>query len=139
MVKQIATFLQLPNVHLYTGHCFRRTSATLLAASGASATDLQQHGGCKSIQVATGYIEDSIHTKSKRGSLISKSINLPSTSKDSNEILNSEVPMKKAKIDENPTNATNSIKQIEPELVSDVLNKSFLLQNCNVTINIYQK
>lgn len=34
--RQIATFLNLENPELYTGHCFRRTSATFLADSGAS-------------------------------------------------------------------------------------------------------
>ena len=28
--KEIAQYLGLPYAHLYTGHCFRRTSATLL-------------------------------------------------------------------------------------------------------------
>ena len=30
MPKQVAAFLKLPNPGLYTSHCFRRTSATLL-------------------------------------------------------------------------------------------------------------
>ncbi|KAJ8960468.1 hypothetical protein NQ318_013752 [Aromia moschata] len=34
MAKQIATFLKLPNPHLYTGHCFRRSSATILVNAG---------------------------------------------------------------------------------------------------------
>ncbi|KAI8431355.1 hypothetical protein MSG28_015894 [Choristoneura fumiferana] len=32
--KVIAAYLNLPNAESYTGHCFRRTSATLLAESG---------------------------------------------------------------------------------------------------------
>ncbi|KAK5637905.1 hypothetical protein RI129_000133 [Pyrocoelia pectoralis] len=34
MGKQIATYLKLPNPELYTGHCFRRSSATLLVDAG---------------------------------------------------------------------------------------------------------
>ncbi|KAJ8974132.1 hypothetical protein NQ317_004498 [Molorchus minor] len=36
MPTDIARFLKLPNSKLYTGHCFRRTSASLLADSGAN-------------------------------------------------------------------------------------------------------
>ncbi|KAJ8914344.1 hypothetical protein NQ315_011332 [Exocentrus adspersus] len=39
---------------LYTGHCFRRTSASLLADSGASIDVLKRHGGWKSASVAEG-------------------------------------------------------------------------------------
>ncbi|KAJ8911472.1 hypothetical protein NQ315_015239 [Exocentrus adspersus] len=34
--QKVAEYLNLPNSTLYTGHCFRRTSASLLADSGAS-------------------------------------------------------------------------------------------------------
>lgn len=34
MPQEIAKFLNLPQTESYTGHCFRRTSATLLANSG---------------------------------------------------------------------------------------------------------
>ncbi|KAL4719081.1 hypothetical protein ACJJTC_002117 [Scirpophaga incertulas] len=37
--KTIASFLNLPNPALYTGHCFRRTSATLLIDSGENKTN----------------------------------------------------------------------------------------------------
>lgn len=32
--KQIATYLGLPDAHLYTGHCFRRTSANVQVDGG---------------------------------------------------------------------------------------------------------
>ncbi|XP_047023444.1 uncharacterized protein LOC124632594 [Helicoverpa zea] len=63
--REIATFLELPEPQLYTGHCFRRTSATLLADSGADLLSLKRHGGWKSNAVVEGYIEDSIENKSK--------------------------------------------------------------------------
>jgi integrase len=40
--KQIATFLGLKNPEEYTGHAFRRSSATLLAESGADTSILKQ-------------------------------------------------------------------------------------------------
>lgn len=63
--RQIAAFLGLKDPEQYTGHCFRRTSATLLADSGADLITLKRHGGWKSSTVAEGYIEDSIENKSK--------------------------------------------------------------------------
>lgn len=61
--KTIASFLNLSEPNLYTGHCFRRTSATLFADSVAVISDLKRHGGWRSDQVALGYMEDSIDSK----------------------------------------------------------------------------
>lgn len=63
--KRIATFLGLQNPDQFTGHCFRRTSATLLADSGADLLTLKRHGGWKSNVVAEGYVEESIKNKRK--------------------------------------------------------------------------
>lgn len=62
---KIAAFLSLPEPSLYTGHCFRRTSATFLADSGADISHLKRHGGWKSACVAEGYVEESIQQKIK--------------------------------------------------------------------------
>ena len=75
MPKTIAVWLGLENPELYTGHTFRRSSATLLANSGANITTLKRHGGWKSEQVAEGYIEDSIGNKRKISMRISNAIN----------------------------------------------------------------
>lgn len=88
MPKEIATYLNLPNPEQYTGHCFRRTSATLLADSGANITTLKRHGGWRSDQVAEGYIENSIQNKFDITQRITERINIlptsprPSTSRD---------------------------------------------------------
>lgn len=68
--KKIAEFLELPNAGNYTGHCFRRTSATILADAGADITTLKRHGGWKATNVAEGYIEDSVQQKLEVGSKI---------------------------------------------------------------------
>lgn len=65
MSKKIAEFLQLPDSNLYTGHCMRRTSATLLADSGANISMLKRHGGWKSASIAEGYVDDSMQNKIK--------------------------------------------------------------------------
>ncbi|KAJ8912855.1 hypothetical protein NQ315_007987 [Exocentrus adspersus] len=59
----VASFLNFPNAELYTGHCMRRTSTTLLANKGADLTTTKRHGGWKSSAVAESYIEDSISNK----------------------------------------------------------------------------
>lgn len=60
MPKIIANFLQLENSEKFTGHCFRRTAATLLANSGANVTSIKQLGGWRSSTVAEGYVENSL-------------------------------------------------------------------------------
>lgn len=61
--KEVAVFLNLPGVSEYTGHCLRRTSATMLVDAGADITCLKRHGGWKSSSVAEGYIEESFTNK----------------------------------------------------------------------------
>lgn len=68
--KKIAEFLGLANPELYTGHSFRRTSATLLANAGAEFSVLKRHGGWKSSSVAEKYIEDSLEGKNKVAKMI---------------------------------------------------------------------
>ncbi|XP_011687447.1 PREDICTED: uncharacterized protein LOC105449760 [Wasmannia auropunctata] len=65
MPSTIASYLGLSDPSSYTGHTFRRTSATILADSGANILTLKQHGGWKSSTVAEGYIDDSFNNKKK--------------------------------------------------------------------------
>lgn len=60
---KIATYLGLPRPLEYTGHCMRRSSATLLVDAGGDVTNLKRHGGWQSTSVAEGYIEESIENK----------------------------------------------------------------------------
>ncbi|XP_074034595.1 tyrosine recombinase XerC-like [Leptinotarsa decemlineata] len=59
----IAKYLNLPHAEQYTGHCFRRSSATLLVEAGGDLLTLKKHGGWKSSAVAEHYIENSITQK----------------------------------------------------------------------------
>lgn len=59
----IAKWLGKEMFKSYTGHCFRRTSATLLADAGGDLISIKRHGGWKSSSVAEGYIEDSLMNK----------------------------------------------------------------------------
>ncbi|KAJ8981011.1 hypothetical protein NQ317_008259 [Molorchus minor] len=61
----VASYLKLPDVACYTGHCLRRSSATLLADAGVDITTIKRHAGWKSMTVAEGYVENSIENKTK--------------------------------------------------------------------------
>lgn len=58
--KKIATYLKLDKIDTFTGHCFRRSSATLLANAGGDILQLKKLGGWKSSTVAEGYVENSL-------------------------------------------------------------------------------
>lgn len=81
MPKEIAKFLGLPDAECYTGHSFRRTSATLLADAGADILTLKRHGGWRSNTVAESYVEDSIQNKVNISAKITQAINLEPPSK----------------------------------------------------------
>ena len=68
--SKIAEFLELENPKAYTGHSFRRTSATLLANAGVDLSVLKRHGGWKSSTVAEKYIEESMEGKTKIARMI---------------------------------------------------------------------
>ncbi|KAJ8985286.1 hypothetical protein NQ317_007073 [Molorchus minor] len=61
----VASYLKLPDVACYTGHCLRRSSATLLADAGVDITTTKRHAGWKSTTVTEGYVENSIKNKTK--------------------------------------------------------------------------
>lgn len=63
MPAQIAAYLKLKNPEEYTGHSFRRSSATILADSGEGISNVKRLGGWKSTAVAESYIEESMTQK----------------------------------------------------------------------------
>lgn len=71
MPKDIASFLKLPDPQLYTGHCFRRSSASHLANKGGDLLTIKRHGGWKSSAVAEGYVEASMKKKVEVANLLS--------------------------------------------------------------------
>ena len=82
--QEIAKFLKLENPHLYTGHAFRRSSATILVDAGGDITTLKRHGGWKSNTVAEAYIEESLTNKKAIGHRIECAI--PSTAENSKRL-----------------------------------------------------
>lgn len=79
--KQVALFLQLKNPEQYTGHSYRRSSATILVDAGADLATLKRHGGWRSSTVAEGYIGDSLNNKINIADKISNSISESTFSK----------------------------------------------------------
>ena len=51
ILRKMAEFLELANIAEYSGHSFRRTSATVLSEKGTGLEKLKQHGGWKSASV----------------------------------------------------------------------------------------
>lgn len=60
---KVALFLGFPDSGSYTGHCLRRTGATMLADTGVSKIILKQAGRWRSDTVCDGYIDESKSTK----------------------------------------------------------------------------
>lgn len=58
MGKHIATYLNLPDPNLYTGHCFRRSSATMLIDADGDITP-KQHSKSKSTTEVENYVDKS--------------------------------------------------------------------------------
>lgn len=59
----------------YTGHAFRRTSATIMANTGMSVDELKRQIGWKSSTVANGYIEESTVNKLQVSKRIAEVVN----------------------------------------------------------------
>lgn len=147
MPMKIAEYLKLAEPKLYTGHCFRRTSATVLADSGADLTTLKRHGGWKSNQVAEGYIEDSVENKRRIGKRISDSIlnskNLDVTSKQPR--MNEHRDAMDVKQSTSVPPCSTVTQEDSPSTMDSLFKDSFekmppiKMQNCtNFTINLYQ-
>lgn len=67
---KIAIYLQLPDPKSFTGHAFRRTSATFAAEAGIDMMNLKRLGGWKFDTVAQGYIAESDAGRKKRASAV---------------------------------------------------------------------
>lgn len=68
--REIAKFHNLPNIQEYSGHSFRRTSATVLSEKGIGLLELKQHGRWKSSTVAERYVENTVAKMRKTSDMI---------------------------------------------------------------------
>lgn len=133
--KMIASYLGLAEPILYTGHCLRRTSATLLVDAGGDLATLKRHGGWRSGTVAEGYIEQSLTNKLEVARKIENrgtdndggnsniyDISQPSTSK------NHDFPI-------SDRNATSRINTVVPKTALSGINISNV-ENSTININV---
>jgi integrase len=68
---RIAKELGLPHAEGFTGHAFRRTSATILADAGSTTKNLMRHGRWRSASVAGRYVAVSKKQKTNTAMVIS--------------------------------------------------------------------
>ena len=130
MAKRIAIFLKLENPHLYTGHCFRRSSATILVNAGGDILTLKRHGGWQSSTVAEGYVGDSIKNKMDVANKIVDSIEKPVELFTEMETENAPLY-----INNQPSTSTSTINITENLLKNNDF-PGLTIQNCkNFTIN----
>jgi hypothetical protein len=149
--RQIATFLGLKNPEEYTGHAFRRSSATLLAESGADTSILKRLGGWKSTNVAEGYVDASIQNKKKIAQMILGKDNTTSKALSFKKLKTHDATSSSGQIPEknnylsvdsyHEMSAVSSNNQISDELnLSSSLTEGFHISHLhNCTVNIYNK
>lgn len=126
MPSVIAEFLGLPEPKQFTGHCFRRSSASLLAESGANITQIKKHGGWKSTKVAEGYIDQSIAHKKAIAEKI-----LPTT----NSIIARDLEKSVISFEDQPSTTSGEISNV---LRSSLTSQGINISNCsNCSINIH--
>lgn len=59
----IASYLGLEKTDVFTSHCFRRSSATLLAIGRGDIINLKKDGKCTTPKVEEGYLEGALESK----------------------------------------------------------------------------
>jgi hypothetical protein len=77
----VAKYLNLPEAKKFTGHAFRRSSATIMANSGISVDERKRQVGWKSSTVAAAYVKESIENKSSVSRCIVGAVNGSSSTK----------------------------------------------------------
>lgn len=153
MPKKIAAFLNLPDPTAYTGHCFRRSSASLLADTGVDISVLKRHGGWRSSSVAEGYVENSLNNKKSIAEKIlvgtnQKSSPVPGGSRDlliSTREPAFQLPSKSTPVNESPQavlpiGSGPQVMPITPQSLPISLNieGSNNYYNINVNVNTYK-
>lgn len=118
MPSKIATFLQLEHPNNFTGHCFRRSSATLLVNRDGDLLSLKRHGAWKSSTVAEGYVAESFKRKIDVANLNVE-----------NKKLNSHIEIERENLNLGST-ANIQANQLIPGLFSHT-------ENCTINVNMY--
>lgn len=137
--SKIAEFLGLANPKQYTGHCFRRSSATILVDAGGDLLALKRHGGWRSSAVAESYVDNSTKNKTENAVKISsaicggEAISNETTGRDVNMASSSGATMfhDYTLAESSVTSVLNNNVTMAPS------NATPVFHNCTVTINNY--
>jgi len=122
--QKIAQTLKLKGDHLYTGHSFRRTAATMLTEGGASLLQLKQFRRWKSDTVAQKYIDSSVDLKT---TISSKLVGTKRKEPEDPEILSNS---KKTQLE------VKDIKSVDFPTPSEMIGQIF--GNCTLSIGTMQ-
>lgn len=82
--KVVANEISLEEPQLYTGHCWRRSSATQAAGQGATSSDLKRTYGWKQEQTAMKYLDNNANQAAKMAELITQNTSTSSNVRNSN-------------------------------------------------------
>jgi hypothetical protein len=143
MPCEIAELLKLPEPKLFTGHCFRRSGASLLADSGDNLMTIKRFRGWKSSNVAESYIDDSVGNKNQIACNI-----LPTTCATSSSLFENSYSLEKLSESSSSLQAPTTLGVSSPSnnvpvkmrnkmTTSEGINVSHC-SNSNVYINIYK-
>lgn len=134
--SRIATFLNLDDPKDYSGHCFRRSSATLLANKGGDLLSLKRFGGWKSSTVAESYVEESLKRRIDVADMLTDEAG-PSSKRPTGQKENEPLKPQQVEVEienrgiNNPSTVTSAqLKQLVPGVFSHV-------ENCNISVSVY--
>ena len=71
--KDVASYLSLDDPNQYTGHCFRRSSATEAANAGANTMELKRHFGWVQEGTALKYVDETSDRAKKMAKFLTES------------------------------------------------------------------
>lgn len=129
--SKIAKFLQFENFKMYTGHSFRRTSATLLANTGVDVLAIKRHGGWKSANIAESYVAESLNNKKEVANKILYNKTRPEVSCTSSTVTETLVRSERSVESENVIHIEKKRENVFPNFVNNVNN----CNNCTININ----
>lgn len=143
MPSEIAAYLRLPNPECYTGHSFRRSSATFLADAGEEITNVKRLGGWKSTTVAESYLQESeSHKKNLCNKILTLDADLPSSSSSNSQMVSeprfsmiSPSVTDLATASNTPSSSGNVTSLLKNQQLSSAINLQSA-SNCTFTINI---
>lgn len=119
----VAKFLQLDEPEKYTGHSFRRTSASIVSNHGGDSDRLQNHGGWSSSKVAKAYVESSVNYKKDTEKIITEALEKAGQSTENRDKDETQRTENREKVETQTTNYlnTNNTRKKKPNTAIEEL------------------